>query len=197
MPINLKGLLVLCVEAAVISFLMSLLHSYIKNERNYEHSKCPACYGDTLCKVIESTPSLVSYDNDWLYYFDVRNVFHGTFNSNRVVFKKLAQDWEFKEFDDKLKQICHRLKLGPQCNTSLALTAILTYYQGNVSSLVKHEPDLLQNSDPISCSQSSSALNFLLKEFEKGFPSGKKEHFITMLAVNPEPLIFQVRIVLF
>lgn len=165
-----------------------------------EHEKCPACYGQSLCSSLTTPDNEIALTNDrWniLSLVNVRNVFFGSIHSRRVVFKKLGHDWELHKFDldicNAYGQISER-DMSMPCDSSLALQNILRHYGGSVFEVINNHPDVFESCDTLKCiSGHRLAVNFLLRKFSEHERSHEvKENFLTVMAINPEPIILMV-----
>ncbi|XP_076046562.1 divergent protein kinase domain 2A isoform X2 [Oratosquilla oratoria] len=182
-----------------------------------ELDTCPACYGQTLCHDFpllgkhRNKASFIELD----FYsglkptklVNVKNVYYAKWGHNFIVLKKLAHDSELKEFDQTLCDAARTLN----CNVSEALVKLMNESRMSMGRIVKDEaiytekgtginsrtvvevirkfPKLFQKSEVLQCGQNSS-IEYLFSKFSmlhKGqdvIPS-----FLTLLAVNPEPII--------
>ncbi|CAH2215388.1 jg22769 [Pararge aegeria aegeria] len=159
---------VLLLTAFAVSFYASvLLFGGLKGPqvmRLTDLHRCPACYGVTVCPELYSNQ--ITLDSSHWNMFNAKNIYYGYTKSNRrVVLKKLAHNWELKEFDDNL---CNnwRLKLD---------------YTEPRKGLVM-------------CPYAYSLYDFI-QSFLNNKREGYKSELIniwTMLSINPEPIILQV-----
>lgn len=156
-------------------------------------NRCPACFGLSVCPELYSN-QIVLDSNHWSSMFNTKNIYYGYTKSNRrVVLKKLAHDWEFLEFDDK---ICKEFNLKDNCKAVHLLNGtnveekILRVIEYNVS-----WPDLEPRKGLVLCPYTYSLRDLLypLLNGVKGNPKSEMLNIWTMLSINPEPIILQVR----
>lgn len=166
-----------------------------------ERHKCPACYGETFCNhLFLQSHNTSLYKNHWnlFTYFNSRNVYFGSFNSTPVVFKKLGHTWELEKFDQDLCALVEeRFIMGHMntiCDPGAALRQLLHRYNGKISSFVHNCPKMFENCDAVMCTPQSQVIEYLFEKFQERVRHRYlKEFFITLLAINPEPLILMVR----
>ncbi|XP_023951413.1 divergent protein kinase domain 2A [Bicyclus anynana] len=154
-------------------------------------NRCPACYGVTVCPELYSNQ--ITLDSNQWNMFNAKNIYNGYTKSNRrVVLKKLAHDWELKEFDDslckkwRLKQDCKAIQLLNISNVDEKLLKIVEY---NLT-----WPDTEPRKGLVMCPYAYSLYDFiqpLLNNKREGFKS-EMINVWTMLSINPEPIILQV-----
>ncbi|CAG4938930.1 unnamed protein product [Colias eurytheme] len=154
--------------------------------------RCPACYGVTVCPELYSSQIILD-STHWSSMFNVRNIFYGYTKSNRrVVLKKLAHDWEFREFDEK---ICKVMNLSESCNVKALL---------NISNIDQKVIDIVQynlswqDTEPrkgiVLCPYAYSIYDLLhpLLNNRNGNYKSEMINIWTMLNINPEPILLQV-----
>lgn len=191
---------ILLVGFCIVYVTMCLCNRKSFNEHFLEKSKCPACFGQTMCKDISLDNSKYILNQslwDITELIDVRNVHLGSIGSQKVVFKRLGQNWELDRFDniicESLNQRIVRTEKNRHCNPGLAIEMLLQYYNGSVNSFIRNEPTLFENSDVIQCVDSWDVINYLLEYFQRHHSDeNRKEYFLTLLSINPEPLVLMV-----
>lgn len=187
---------VLMLIAFSVSFYVSvLLFGGFKGPqvmRLTDLSRCPACYGVTVCPELYS--SQITLDSIRWNMFNAKNVYYGYTKSNRrVVLKKLAHDWELKEFDDKL---CSNWHLKGNCKPIQLLN--MTNIDENLLKLVEYNlswPDTEARKGLVMCPYAYSLYNLIQPLLNNRHESYKSEmiNIWTMLSINPEPIILQVK----
>ena len=157
---------------------------------------CPACYGQSHCNiVIEGESSggkirLTGYSKwKFMKYANLKNVFYAVFGEEQVVLKKLAHDSELTEFDEKL---CRASKLSRNCNVSQAIKDIVAKAGNDISHIVSHNKELFEDSDAVKCHHNRNIKKLYENFLQNDFGPYHLHHFLTMLAVNMEPLLVMV-----
>ncbi|XP_042864550.1 divergent protein kinase domain 2A-like [Penaeus japonicus] len=155
---------------------------------------CPACYGQTLCSTLvghqeplSERLQLTSFSK-WkiLNLVNVKNVYYGEMRDMPVVLKKLAHSSELREFDER---VCKVAEQTENCSISQALKLLLAREGQDVLQVVNKYPDLFESSDAVKCNHSRT-VEVLYENFMKTDRGPyHQHHFLTMLAVNIEPLV--------
>ncbi|KAK4319415.1 hypothetical protein Pmani_009650 [Petrolisthes manimaculis] len=158
-----------------------------------ELTTCPACYGKEFCRDIlddELTRSkkitLASFSR-WkiMRLLNVKNVYYAERNNVPLVLKKLAHDSELQEFNTNL---CEADKQDAGCDITQAIQSLLYKSKNNVAQVVSRFPLLFEMSEGVKCNH-RRVLYHLLDKFLKIDNEPNQHHFLTLLAVNMEPLI--------
>lgn len=157
--------------------------------------RCPACYGISVCPELYSS-QIVLDSSQWTSMFNVKNIYYGYTKSDRprrVVLKKLAHDWEFLEFDEKL---CKEFNLKENCKPVHLLNA--TNIDDKVLKMIEYNvswPDVEPRKGLVLCPYTYSLHDLLNPLIMNGKGNYKLEmlNIWTMLNINPEPIILQVR----
>lgn len=162
-----------------------------------ELNSCPACYGQNLCPLMLETVytaghkiRLKGYTSWKIFSFlNVKNVYYGQSGEQSLVLKKLAHDAELQEFNVKL---CKAVRETQDCDVSRAIKTLLMRANNNVAQVVSRYPHLFEQSDGVKCNHNGT-IQHLYKNYMK-IDTGpyQQEHFLTMLAVNMEPLMLNV-----
>ena len=165
------------------------------DEKFVELSTCPACYGQSICpemlqqqNVAVSTIQLSGVSSLRVFkILNYKNVYFGCSDKVTLVLKKLAHDSELHEFD---KKICDITKVM-NCNVSEVIDYLVKKNNYNVSQIVDQHLSLF-TSDGIMCNH-TRILQYLYRKYTN-IDSGPyhQQHFLTMLAVNFEPLLINV-----
>ncbi|XP_053635768.1 divergent protein kinase domain 2A isoform X1 [Cherax quadricarinatus] len=164
------------------------------DEQFFELHTCPACYGQTLCSQLlrdeyssHSKIELTGFTS-WkiINFFNVKNVYYGQSGENSIVLKKLAHNSELKEFDQNL---CKASKETENCDVSQAIKNILIKTNHNFSQIISRYPQLFEISEGVRCNHNRSIQNLYDNYIKIDAGPYHHHHFITMLAVNMEPLI--------
>ncbi|XP_064087734.1 divergent protein kinase domain 2A-like [Macrobrachium nipponense] len=154
---------------------------------------CPACYGQSHCssmfekETFNRNIRLTSYSQvKYMNYINIKNVYYAKFGEEHVVLKKLAHDSELREIDEKF---CKASKLPHNCNVSQAIKIIVTRAGNDIFQVIRNNKVLFEESDAVKCSHDRNILK-LYEAFART-DSGPYHihHFLTMLAVNMEPLL--------
>lgn len=166
------------------------------DEAFMELSSCPACYGQDLCPAIlpqhnGGDPEIeLKGLSGWkiMKFINYKNVYYGCRGENILVLKKLAHTTELREFD---KNICS-MKKELYCNVSNIIDKLLQKNSYDIASVVRQHPSVFGKSDIIMCNH-SRVIQHLYREYTKidGEPH-QHQHFLTMLAINSEPLLINV-----
>ncbi|CAN7996324.1 unnamed protein product [Ixodes hexagonus] len=158
----------------------------------HEFHKCPACYGDGLCPLLQNLELEGWSSRTALRRFNVKNVFFGEWNNTRVVAKKLAHDTELVDADSKLcRPTSHR------CNVAAAMRDKLGGGDP-VAALLSFMSSVRTDQDITACPSrrlvrrvlSAVEANFLAVAHRKGGLNPAQVVAFTA-SVNPEPLILQ------
>ncbi|XP_071551052.1 divergent protein kinase domain 2A [Panulirus ornatus] len=183
---------------SLLLVLLIYVHGWYQtlDEKFLELHTCPACYGQALCaSLIENEHSSPSQNeivltgfSSWkiMKFFNVKNVFYGQSGENSVVLKKLAHDSELYEFDQKL---CKSVKETENCDPSQAVKLFVNKVSSSISQVISRYPHLFETTDGIKCNHNRS-IESLYEQYIR-IDSGpyNRHHFLTLLAVNMEPLI--------
>lgn len=191
-----KRLLFMLITFSVCFYLTVLLFGDLKSPvilRLTDLDRCPACFGISICPELYSNQIALD-SNSWTNIFNAKNVYYGYTKTNkRVVLKKLAHDWELKSFDSKLCEVWNKsrnCKPKELLNESNVEKQIIRSVQYNLTT-----PDTEPRKGLIICPYAYSVFDFIQPVF-KSKNSNMKSDMIniwTMLNINPEPLILQVR----
>lgn len=160
-----------------------------------ELPSCPACYGQSLCSVMlqhqNSTVPRIELSGvtslKIMKFLNYKNVYFGCSDKDTVVLKKLAHDSELREFDRKICDINKMIN----CNVSEAIDYLVMKNNHDVAQIVDRHPSLF-TSDGIMCNH-SRILQHLYRKYIKIDPGPyQQQHFLTLLAINFEPLLINV-----
>lgn len=166
------------------------------DEAFMELPSCPACYGQSLCPVIlpHQNTGVQRIElkglSGWkvMKFVNYKNVYYGYSGENLVVLKKLAHDTELREFDTK---ICN-IKRAQNCNVSEVIGNLLWRNNYDVATIVRQHPSVFGKSDSVMCNH-SRILQHLYRKFTKTDKGPHQQHhFLTILAINSEPLLLKV-----
>lgn len=161
-------------------------------------SRCPVCYGISICPELYSN-QIVLEEHRWQdLIFNVKNIYHGYTKSDRkVILKKLAFDKELDKFDSNL---CKTFNLNKNCKPMDLL---------NVTNINKKIIDIVDfnltrfraSTQPRTgltfCPYSEGIHDFLKPILDKKVGKQYNSDLLniwTMLSLNAEPIILQVRI---
>lgn len=188
--------LILAAFVFAISFYISLLlFGDFKTPRVMsltDLDRCPACYGITVCPELYSNQIMLE-SHRWGSIFNAKNVYHGYTKSNRrVILKKLAHNWELKDFDLKLcsfwnlQHTCRPINLLNLSNVNDKIIEAVTF---NLS-----WPDIEPRKGLVMCPYAYSYSDFIQPVLNNGNSNYKVDmlNVWTMLTINPEPIILQV-----
>ncbi|CAL4159859.1 unnamed protein product, partial [Meganyctiphanes norvegica] len=176
-----------------LTFLMHLFWYQIIDETFVELKTCPACYGRDLCSNLiinedgKHSIQLSGFSSLRLSkMINIKNVFYAFDGNEYLVLKKLAHDAELTDFDNNL---CTSVGEAEGCDVALALKRIVKDNNEDIFKIIKKNPKLFENSDALRCNHNNT-VNHLYKKFKR-LNSGMYElhNFLTLLAVNIEPLI--------
>lgn len=157
-----------------------------------ELPSCPACYGQNLCSEILqhhylTVPKIELSGISRLKItklVNIKNVYYVSSDKGAAVLKKLAHDSELREFDRKICDISKRIN----CNVSETLDYLVKKNNNDITQIVDQHPSVF-TSDGIVCNH-SRILQYLYRKYtEMDTGPNKQEHFLTMLAINFEPLL--------
>lgn len=195
-----KRIVFMAVVFGVSFFISAMLFGDIKSPRVMrltDLDRCPACYGVTVCPELYSNQIVMESNHHWSSMFNAKNIYYGYTKSNRkVVLKKLAHDWELRELDTNLCKIWH---LKRNCkpihllNVSNIDERIISIVQFNLT-----WPDTQPRKGLVLCPYSYSFYDLIqpVLNNKKANNNNYKSDMLnvwTMLSVNPEPIILQVK----
>lgn len=157
-------------------------------------SKCPYCYGTDLCVYFKNgdvTLVTDSLDSLIFNYVNTKNVYLAKFHNKSVIIKKLAHDKEISEFDDLL---CTERGLGSDCSVSEIHDVF--DYKSELVMFLNHSEYL---SNFKTCSEDATML--FLDLILRNKPENVSEDIYmrqvwTILKLNVEPLLLQVRLMI-
>ncbi|XP_068217635.1 divergent protein kinase domain 2A-like [Palaemon carinicauda] len=165
----------------------------ILDERLVDLHTCPACYGQSHCSSMlenekfSGSIKLTSYSQvKFMNYINIKNVYYAKFGEELVVLKKLAHDSELKEIDEKF---CKASKLPQNCNVSQAIKMIMTRAGNDITQVIRHNKELFEESDAVKCKHDRNIFKMYEAFFRTDSGPYHIHHFLTMLAVNMEPLL--------
>lgn len=123
---------------------------------------------------------------------NAKNVFYGTYLSEQVILKKLGHDHELRSLD---QEICNAYKEHPNCNAGKYLKFLTKEYTFDVArdSALDYRP-LARHAwtEVLSCVRSQHLIDLIVKKSQLHDSAPSLEHILTLLILNPEPLIFSV-----
>ncbi|XP_013179538.1 PREDICTED: deleted in autism protein 1 homolog [Papilio xuthus] len=155
--------------------------------------RCPACYGVSICPELYSNQISLQTDGHWSLVFNAKNIYYGSTKSNRkVILKKLAHDWELKEFDSNL---CKKWNMEENCKPMQLVNA--TNIDDKIINIVEYNftwPDAEPRKGLVLCPYAYSILDLIKPLIDNRKLNNKSEmlNIWTMLSINPEPIILQI-----
>ncbi|KAL7648160.1 UNVERIFIED_CONTAM: hypothetical protein RMT77_000062 [Armadillidium vulgare] len=152
--------------------------------------KCPSCYGNECELITNETFALTSYTYFKIFnkFFNVKNVYYGHQDGKLYVIKKLAHNVELDSYDKKL---CEAVHLPYNCDSGYAVRRLIDSHHNNLDSIIEKNPALFGDSEPLKCKH-DRVLTFLFHKFQMSRTNDQIMHnFLTLMAVNPEPVIMQ------
>lgn len=157
--------------------------------------QCPSCYGISCNRTNSKHLNLHFFSSLKLInkFFNVKNVFFASEGTTEFVLKRLAHTQELKEHDAKL---CESVDLSRSCNASKAIRILVSKYGHNLASIIENNPKLFSNTEVLKCGHDRVVVS-LYKAFRQTRDQDSLQHFLTLLAINPEPLIIQVSFFLY
>lgn len=191
--------IVLMLAAFFLSFYVSLL-LFGKGPQVMHYAdlhRCPACYGVSICPELYSSQIMLN-PSHWTKFFNVKNIYYGYTKSNRkLLLKKLAHDWELKEFDASL---CKTWNLDHNCKPTDLLQ--VTGIDKKILSLVEYNltwPSTRPHKGLVLCPYAYGIYDLIQPLINNRGGNYKSEmlNIWTMLSLNPEPIIIQVVILKF
>ena len=154
-----------------------------------ELEKCPACYGTSLCP--EFATELIIRDTSTIdavifNMLGAKNIMLGLYSNEKVILKKLGHNEELDTLDEI---ICSMADLELGCKVSEAIKQ-----QNNL--LFEMEQHITQSfTSGLHLCPSSVHMESLLNYYENSKNDSKVlyANLWTVISMNPEPLILQVR----
>lgn len=155
-----------------------------------EVHKCPYCFGTNYCRLITNNPFTIemnSLKDIFNNQFSVKNVYKGRINGKGVVVKKLGNDNELNDLDER---ICLRNNLNSDCNLNEINDC--GSYENKIVTYLNEESENVKslkicNSDVIK----KIIVNYLNRVDCKDKNECLK-HLWTVLQINPEPVVLMV-----
>lgn len=166
--------------------------NHLSDESFLETTKCPACYGMSLCNSFFNEHA--SFDG-WskvrlLDTVNIKNVHYGTFLDRKVVLKKLAHNDELKAIDEK---IC--IGAGRLAGCDLAHLT----FSSKLFKMVKETdlaPEHLKGLGDLFRCPSNRLVDRVWEMYKEKKPNTNTYHdrmmFLTTAMVSSEPLLLQV-----
>ncbi|TRY67135.1 hypothetical protein TCAL_11442 [Tigriopus californicus] len=166
----------------------------LTQEAFLEHDACPACFGTNLCAPIFKSQIQLT---NWTRFsisrlMNAKNVFYGNYKFEKVILKKLGHDHELRSLDG---EICQAYKERPDCDAGRYLKFLTKEYTLNLGRdetldfrpLARHEW-----TEVLSCMRSQALIDLIVKKSRLHESAPTLEQILTLLILNPEPLIFSV-----
>ncbi|XP_001606587.2 divergent protein kinase domain 2A isoform X1 [Nasonia vitripennis] len=193
----------LVTKASVSSFLIALLililgiyinRFNLKVAEITERYKCPACFGDSMCQVIDSNEISFEYTDFYSIFnnlFSVKNVYYGKYKDKKVIMKKLAQESELKTFDemicsdDELHELCYQSESRKQDSKT-------NFYKLVESELANVGGDI---NNKMRLCPTTTKLEKLFVNVKFQSHAENEDYFKYLwstIKINPEPLILQI-----
>lgn len=187
-----------CTYFFTITFMIIFELNEIKASHNKfnKYSKCPLCYGKSLCNEIMHNDENLKLKSDYLidntYIFNnlinIKNVYFATYKySHQVVIKKLAHDDELDIFDNN-EQLC--MNKG---SLNCILKIVYSNRQLEYLSPYIFGPRMLDIE--VATCFSDRIVKMIYKKYKENMPQDRvftNTALITTLKVNPEPVVLQV-----
>ncbi len=166
------------------------MFNHLTEESFLEVSKCPACYGKSLCPRL--TSGNVTFEGwssiRFLDFVNVKNVHMSRHGSQQIVLKKLGHDNELSKLDG---QICEDAGYESNCDSSRAI------YQ--TKSVLERElnPSAIKGLSRAMHCPSQRLLDRMKEYYQEKqkrdeFHLNDRIQMITTLMINAEPIIMQV-----
>ena len=174
-----------------IGLLLLLIFNW-KKSFNSDIGLCPACYGEDFCDFIIKEHHEIQSQSSWKLFrwiLNVKNVYFISVKNENHVMKKLAHDRELAQFDETL---CKRSDKSNTCDISRSWKKVLDRHDDNISLVIQENSDLFTESEVIKCGHSAVLQHLVSKHVLYDKSSDAISHFLTVLSINPEPLILKV-----
>lgn len=177
-----------------VIIVITVTRNHLTEEDFLEARKCPVCYGMTMCHpLFNGDVQLVGFSRVRLLdAVNVKNVYFGNYLDKSVVLKKLGHNDELKQFDDG---VCEETGRESGCDVA---KVIFTSPQLRVVKNTNLTPDHIKGLSDFTKCPSQRLLNRILGHFHEQTEPGRhllfrdKVMLLTILKINPEPLILQV-----
>lgn len=171
----------------------TIFRDRIKDENFIGEGKCPACYGKSLCSLIDDkTLSLKGWSKySPLDIVNVKNVHTAILKGNPIILKKLARPSELKNLD---QTICEKSQQELGCDVTKAILKLpMVTARELYVHLMKGMSDLLRcPSQRLIGIMKEKFQEDANKKFGRMLSLYGKAHLATTLLLNPEPLLMQV-----
>lgn len=189
-------------------FIIIIVLAFLTNKlaKNYlypsiisliEFEKCPACFGATICDniyngTIEIKP--FNFHSTMSHLFSSKNVYFGGMNNQQIVIKKLANNKELERFDNKFCQTFNDICLNNNLENSNDKKKH-SIDNDEILKLIKRAI----HSDFINEDESGLILCPTVKNLANLFNRLTTQqlnyiNLLTIILINPEPLVLQVRV---
>lgn len=173
--------------AAVILFKLLLDILSLNVSEIADRPKCPFCYGEELCPIIQNNSIITnaSFLDRIIFYVNTKKPIRGYMNNQDVVIKKLASSSEFKDLD---RFICD--KFFSHSNSTECFSKPLKYFAA-----LNHIYQSRNVSDKlVYCGGDSfpDVMNILKISDETHSPTDRIFQYWTQVKLNPEPLLLQI-----
>lgn len=190
-----KRVILMAFVFAISFYITLLLFGDLKTPRVInltDLDRCPACYGVTVCPELYSN-QIILEPHRWTNIFNAKNIYYGYTRTNRrVILKKLAHNFELKDFDSKL---CSIWNLKDTCSPKSLLN--LSNVNEKIIQAVAFNlswQDIEPTKGLVMCPYVYSYSDLIRPVLKNGNGNYKAEilNIWTMLTINPEPIILQV-----
>ena len=158
-------------------------------------SKCPSCYGNDLCNDLQEAEVFKNWNI--LSVLNTKNVYLGKFKDKKCVMKKLAHNNELDNFDSLL---CSSYKLSGKCDVSDVMKKMVIEENGSITNILTKYSKLFSNTGVLQCND-KNLIKYLFRKYSTNYNNTNNNflenvaHFMTLLAVNPEPIFSVVSLI--
>ena len=190
-----QSVIVLSVTLYIISItiatFLKLDQIEISDDSFNQESKCPLCYGKSLCEKLKKfkpfqLESKTFTDDTYLFnrFINIKNVYFAKYNFfQKIVIKKLAHNDELKKFDEFEKR----------CSRSDSLKCITKILHSNYKFVTPHT---FNNHDiEFGTCLSDRLIDLMYKTYQEYESDDRKivdMSLLTTLKINPEPIVLQM-----
>jgi hypothetical protein len=182
---------ILYIISIAIALFLKLEEIEISDDSFNQESKCPLCYGKSLCKKLKKfkpfqLESKTFADDTYLFnkFVNIKNVYFAKYNFvQKVVIKKLAHNEELKQFDE----------FERKCSKADSLNCISKILRSKYK-FVTPKTFNNHNIEFGSCF-SDRLIDWMYKTYQEYESDDRKivdMSLLTTLKINPEPIVLQM-----
>lgn len=159
-----------------------------------EFDKCPACYGVSVCdEIVKGNIKITPFGlySAIAHVIASKNVFFGTMGQTRVVLKKLAHSYELRALDEIICGNKSFSSLCPGHRTNTKYESDINFRSLVVRAITSSF--LVPDASSLRLCPNAHHFDELFANVYANGVDHKDVYLWTLISVNPEPLVLQVR----